>query len=102
VPYVLAPPGYEEAIHTHAYQYIVESLGMDESKIFNMYRQVESIYNKDNMVLNLNEGIFAPDFKTGTFENDQLFLENLCVFSLILKHFLLLIVRRYVRFPAPE
>ena len=77
--------GYEEAIHTHAYQYIVESLGMDESKIFNMYREVESIYNKDNMVLRLNEGIFADDFKTGTLENDQLFLENLCVFSLIME-----------------
>ncbi|MEK7201095.1 MAG: ribonucleotide-diphosphate reductase subunit beta, partial [Patescibacteria group bacterium] len=77
--------GYEEAIHTHAYQYIVESLGMDESKIFNMYREVEAIYNKDNMVLNLNEGIFDPNFKTGTFENDQLFLENLIVFSLIME-----------------
>lgn len=77
--------GYEEAIHTHAYQYIVESLGMDESKIFNMYREVESIYNKDNMVLSLNEGIFDPNFKTGTFENDQKFLENLIVFSLIME-----------------
>ena len=77
--------GYEEAIHTHAYQYIVESLQMDESRIFNMYREVESIYNKDNMVLKLNEGIFDPAFKTGTFENDQKFLENLIVFSLIME-----------------
>ncbi|MBY0111140.1 ribonucleotide-diphosphate reductase subunit beta [Patescibacteria group bacterium] len=77
--------GYEEAIHTHAYQYIVESLGMDESKIFNMYREMDAIYNKDNMVLALNEGIFDPAFKTGTFENDQKFLENLIVFSLILE-----------------
>ncbi len=77
--------GYEEAIHTHAYQYIVESLGMDESKIFNMYREVEAIYNKDNMILSMNEGIFDPNFKTGTFENDQKFLENLCVFSLIME-----------------
>ncbi len=77
--------GYEEAIHTHAYQYIVESLSMDESKIFNMYRQVEAIYQKDNLVLSLNEGIFDPHFKTGTFENDQKFLENLIVFSIILE-----------------
>jgi ribonucleoside-diphosphate reductase beta chain len=77
--------GYEEAIHTHAYQYIVESLGMDESRIFNMYREVDAIYQKDNLVLSLNEGIFNPEFKTGTFENDQKFLENLCVFSLILE-----------------
>ena len=77
--------GYEEAVHTHAYQYIVESLGMDESRIFNMYREVEPIYQKDNLVLTLNEGIFDPSFTTGTFENDQKFLENLCVFSLILE-----------------
>lgn len=77
--------GYEEAIHTHAYQYIVESLGMDESKIFNMYREIEAIYNKDNFILGFNDGIFDDNFKTGIFENDQKFLENLCVFSLILE-----------------
>lgn len=77
--------GYEEAIHTHAYQYIVESLGMDEGKIFNMYREVDAIYNKDEFILGFNEGIFDGDFKTGTFENDQKFLENWCVFSLILE-----------------
>ena len=32
---------FEEAIHTHAYQYIVESLGLDESEIFNAYHEVE-------------------------------------------------------------
>ena len=77
--------GYEEAIHSHAYQYIVESLGMDQGKIFNMYREVDAIYNKDEFVLGFNEGIFDDNFKTGTFENDQKFLENLCVFSLILE-----------------
>lgn len=77
--------GYEEAIHTHAYQYIVESLGMDEGRIFNMYRTVGAIYNKDNLVLSLNEGIFDPHFKTGMLENDQKFLENLVVFSVILE-----------------
>lgn len=76
---------YEEAIHTHAYQYIVESLGMDEPKIFNMYRERKSIYNKASFILSFNEGIFDKDFKTGTFENDQKFLENLCIFSLIME-----------------
>ncbi len=77
--------GYEEAIHTHAYQYIVESLGMDQSRIFNMYREIQAIYDKDNLVLGFNEGIFDPNFKTGTFENDQKFLENIIVFSLIME-----------------
>jgi len=77
--------GFEEAIHTHAYQYIVESLGLDQGEIFNMYREVESIYNKDNFILTFNEGIFDPAFKTGTLESDQKFLENLIIASIILE-----------------
>jgi ribonucleoside-diphosphate reductase beta chain len=76
---------YEEAIHTHAYQYIVESLGLDEGEIFNMYREVEAIHRKDSFILGFNEGIFDPSFKTGTFENDQKFLENIAVFALIME-----------------
>ncbi|MSU74958.1 MAG: ribonucleotide-diphosphate reductase subunit beta [Candidatus Magasanikbacteria bacterium] len=76
---------YEEAIHTHAYQYIVESLGLDEGEIFNMYREVDAIYNKDAFILSFNEGIFNSEFKTGTFDADQKFLENMIVFSLVLE-----------------
>src|SRR4051812_42562961 len=77
--------GFEEAVHTHAYQYIVESLQLDESKIFNMYREVESIYNKDSFILSFNEGIFNPNYKTGTLEADQKFVENIVIFSLIME-----------------
>lgn len=76
---------YEEAIHTHSYQYIVESLGLDEGELFNMYREVDAIYNKDAFILSFNEGIFHPDFKTGTLETDQKFLENIIVFSIIME-----------------
>lgn len=76
---------YEEAIHTHAYQHIVESLSLDEGEIFNMYREVDAIFDKDAFVLKFNEGIFNKDFFTGTLENDQKFLENLAVFSLVLE-----------------
>ncbi len=76
---------YEEAIHTHAYQYIVESLGLDEGEIFNMYREVDAIYNKASFILSFNEGIFNPEFKTGTLESDQKFLENMVIFSVIME-----------------
>ena len=36
----------EEAIHTHAYQYCIESLGMDEGEIFNMYRENPRVAKK--------------------------------------------------------
>ena len=76
---------YEEAIHTQAYQYMVESLGLDGTEIYNMYREVDAIYDKEEFILSFNTGIFDPNFKTGTFEADQKFLENICVFSLILE-----------------
>lgn len=76
---------YEEAIHTHAYQYIVESLALDEGEIFNMYREVDEIFNKDAFILSFNEGIFDGNFHTGTFANDQKFLENIAIFSLIME-----------------
>ena len=76
---------YEEAIHTHAYQYMVESLGLDSGEIYNMYREVDAIYNKASFILTFNDGIFDPNFKTGTFESDQKFLENIIVFSLIME-----------------
>lgn len=37
---------FEEAIHAHAYQYCIESLGMDQGEVFNMYREVPSIARK--------------------------------------------------------
>ncbi len=44
---------YEEAIHTHSYQHIVETLGLDEEEIFSKYRHVDAIYNKDEFVTQL-------------------------------------------------
>src|SRR5215475_7519605 len=37
---------FEEALHTHAYQYVIESLGLDEAKVFNMYREIPSVATK--------------------------------------------------------
>src|SRR5881392_582633 len=35
--------GFEEAIHTHAFHYICESLNLDEREVFNMYHEVNAI-----------------------------------------------------------
>jgi ribonucleoside-diphosphate reductase beta chain len=51
---------FEEAIHTHAYQYIVESLGLDESEIFNAYNEVQSIRDKDQFLIPFIEVIMDP------------------------------------------
>jgi len=76
---------FEEAIHTHAYQYIVESLGLDEGEIFNMYHEVSSIREKDQFLFEFIEVLTDPEFQTGTPENDQKLLKSLIVFSCIME-----------------
>ena len=57
---------FEEAIHTHAYQYCIESLGMDEGEIFNMYHEIPSVAKKASWGLKYTRSISDPEFKTGT------------------------------------
>ncbi|MCO4093890.1 MAG: ribonucleotide-diphosphate reductase subunit beta [Acidovorax sp.] len=76
---------FEEAIHTHAYQYIVESLGLDESEIFNAYNEVQSIRDKDEFLIPFIEAIMDPNFNTGTPENDQTLLKSLIVFACLME-----------------
>ena len=76
---------FEEAIHTHAYQYIVESLGLDEGEIFNAYNEVQSIRDKDEFLIPSIEAISDPHFHTGTHENDQTLLKSLIVFACLME-----------------
>lgn len=76
---------FEEAIHTHAYQYIVESLGLDESEIFNAYHEVSSIRAKDDFLIPFIDTLTNPDFKTGTREADQQLLRSLIVFACMME-----------------
>jgi ribonucleoside-diphosphate reductase beta chain len=71
---------FEEAIHTHAYQYCVESLAMDEGEVFNMYRELPSIAKKAAWSLKHTHALSDPNFKTGTPEADQELLRNLIGF----------------------
>ena len=77
--------GFEEAIHTHAYQYIVDSLGLDESEIFNAYREIPSIRDKDDFLIPFINTLTDPAFKTGTLEADQQLLRSLIVFACIME-----------------
>ena len=71
---------FEEAIHTHAYQYCIESLGMDEGAVFNMYREVPSVAKKAAWSISHTHILSDPNFNTGTLEADQQLLRNLIGF----------------------
>jgi len=76
---------FEEAIHTHAYQYIVESLGLNEAEVFNAYHEIQSIRDKDEFLIPFIDTLTDPSFKTGTPENDQKLLKSLIVFACIME-----------------
>ena len=76
---------FEEAIHTHAYQYIIQSLGMDEAELFNMYREVPSVARKASWALDFTKELDNPNFKTGDIEGDKKLLKNLIAFYCVLE-----------------
>ena len=76
---------FEEAIHTHAYQYCIESLGMDEGEIFNMYHEVPSVARKASWGLKYTQDISDPTFTTGTPEKDKALLKNLIAYYCVLE-----------------
>ena len=74
---------FEEAVHTHAYQYCVESLGLDEGEIFNMYRELPAVARKAEWALPFTKHLADPNFQTGTPENDQKLLRELIAFYVV-------------------
>ncbi|TWC43039.1 ribonucleoside-diphosphate reductase beta chain [Pseudomonas sp. SJZ079] len=76
---------FEEAIHTHAYQYCIESLGMDEGAIFNMYHEIPSVAKKAAWGLKYTRSISDPKFETGTVETDKELLRNLIAYYCVLE-----------------
>ena len=74
---------FEEAIHTHTFQYICESLGLDEGELFNMYREVPSITEKATWALRYTQHLSDPTFSTGTPKHDQAFLRDLVAFYVV-------------------
>ncbi len=68
---------FEEAIHTHTFQYIVDSLGLDEGEIFNMYMEIPSVHDKAAWALEHTKALEDPSFKTDTLENKRQFVRNM-------------------------
>jgi ribonucleoside-diphosphate reductase beta chain len=74
---------FEEALHTHAYQYVIESIGLDEAEVFNMYREIPSIATKAAWALPFTQSLGDPTFTTGTPQDDQRLLRDLIAFYVV-------------------
>jgi ribonucleoside-diphosphate reductase beta chain len=76
---------FEEAVHTHTFLYICESLGLDEGEVFNMYNEIPVIKEKDSFEMRLTADVLSENFTTASFEGAQKFLENLIGYYLIME-----------------
>ena len=74
---------FEEALHTHSYQHIVESLGLDEAEVFNMYREIPSVATKTVWALRFTQSLSDPTFMTGSFKDNQRLLRDLIAFYVV-------------------
>jgi ribonucleoside-diphosphate reductase beta chain len=76
---------FEEAVHTHTFHYIVESLNLDAGEIFNMYREIPAIHAKDDFEMRLTADIMEETFHTRTLENVSRFVKNLIGYYVIME-----------------
>ena len=76
---------FEEAVHSHTFLYIVDSLALNEREVFNMYHEVPVITQKDNFEMRVTAEVLEPNFTTSTFEGAQTFLKNLIGYFLIME-----------------
>lgn len=76
---------FEEAVHVHAYQYIVEALGLDEGEIFNMYMEIPCVHDKDAFCLEYIDTLTDPSFETGEPAADRRLLKSLIAFAMIME-----------------
>lgn len=77
--------GFEEAIHTHTFHYIVESLNLNEGEIFNMYNEIPAIHRKDSFEMQFTSELIDPHFSTATPAGLQRFVRNLIGYYVIME-----------------
>lgn len=76
---------FEEAVHTHTFLYVVESLGLDEGEIFNMYHEIPAVARKDEFEMQYTRSLYDAEFSTETIAGLQQFIENLVAFYIIME-----------------
>ncbi len=76
---------FEEAIHTDTFIYCCDTLGLDPEEIYNMYKTIPSIKDKDEFVIELTKSIFDPNFETNGIDNIRKFVHDLIGYYIIME-----------------
>lgn len=84
VSLVMVRQAFEEALHVHSYATMVEALSLNPEEVYGLYRNDRELYKKNEYVLSAVNKIADRHFQTGSFENDQAYLEA-CIGNIILE-----------------
>ncbi|MDP3963420.1 MAG: ribonucleotide-diphosphate reductase subunit beta [bacterium] len=76
---------YEEAVHTDTFIYCCDTLGLDPDEVYNMYRTIPSIRDKDEFVVQMTKSIFDVRFETKTTQDIQRFIHDLVGYYIIME-----------------
>jgi ribonucleoside-diphosphate reductase beta chain len=76
---------YEEAVHTDTFIYCCDTLGLDPGEVYNMYREIPSIKDKDDFVLEITRSILDPAFTTEGTANVRRFVHDLVGYYIVME-----------------
>jgi len=76
---------FEEAIHTDTFIYCCDTLNLDPEEIYNMYKTIPSIREKDDFVVELTKSVYDPTFSTDGIKNIRIFVHDLIGYYVIME-----------------
>ena len=74
---------YEESLHTWTYQHCIETIGLDQSEIYNRYRVVPGIHRKIRMGNARINALLSPDIDLSNRDDLEVFVMSYIFFSAI-------------------
>jgi ribonucleoside-diphosphate reductase beta chain len=74
---------YEESIHNLTIVYICESLGLEVNEVYEAYRNIPSIKEKDDFLRDITRDISRVDFNTDSLAGKRELLRNLITYYII-------------------
>jgi ribonucleoside-diphosphate reductase beta chain len=76
---------YEEAIHTDAFIYSCDTLGLNPDEVYTMYNDIPSIKAKDDFVIDMTKSLLDPAFTTVGIRNMQRFVHDIVGYYIIME-----------------
>lgn len=74
---------YEESMHTWTYQHCIETLGLNQSEIYNRYRVVPALYHKIRLAQERLNAALRPDIDLKQRDDLEEFVESYTFFAAV-------------------